>query len=127
MWDRLTPLDAAFLEAEDSDRHASLAIASVAVMEGPVPGQDEFVRAIAGRLPLVPRYRHKLRTVPLDLGRPVWVDDPSFDVAYHIRRTALPAPGVGRPGVGPSAKSTCTVRGDSAPVRCWLSNFCQSA
>ena len=49
--------------------------------------------AIAGRLPLVPLYRQKLRTVPFRLGRPVWVDDPDFDLRYHIRRTALPAPG----------------------------------
>jgi diacylglycerol O-acyltransferase len=44
-------------------------------------------------LPLVPRYRQKLHTVPLRLGRPVWVDDPHFDLGYHVRRTALPAPG----------------------------------
>ena len=48
---------------------------------------------LAGRLPLVPRYRQKLRTVPFRLGRPVWVDDPNFDLRYHVRRTALPAPG----------------------------------
>jgi WS/DGAT/MGAT family acyltransferase len=93
VWDRMSPLDAAFVELEDEDRHASLAIASVAVLEGPAPSQDEFVAAIAGKLTLVPRYRQKMRTVPLDLGRPVWVDDPGFDINYHIRRTALPAPG----------------------------------
>jgi diacylglycerol O-acyltransferase len=93
MLDRMSPLDAAFLDAEDEDKHASMAIAAVAVMEGPAPDQEEFVEAIAGRLPLVPRYRQRLRTVPLDLGRPVWVDDPSFDIRYHVRRTALPAPG----------------------------------
>ncbi len=93
MWDRMSPLDAAFVDLEDEDRHASLAIASVAVLEGPAPGHDEFVAAIAGKLPLVPRYRQKMRTVPYDLGRPVWVDDPGFDINYHIRRTALPAPG----------------------------------
>ena len=41
----------------------------------------------------MPRYRQKLRTVPFRLGRPVWVDDPNFDLRYHVRRTALPAPG----------------------------------
>jgi diacylglycerol O-acyltransferase len=89
----MTPLDAAFLEAEDSDRHASLAIASVAVLEGPVPPQEEFLAAVRGKVPLVPRYRQKLRTIPFDLGLPVWVDDPAFDLRYHVRRTALPAPG----------------------------------
>jgi diacylglycerol O-acyltransferase len=89
----MSPLDAGFLELEDEDRHASLAIASIAVLEGPAPSYEEFVAAVAGRLPLVPRYRHKARQVPLDLGRPVWVDDPHFDLRYHIRQTALPAPG----------------------------------
>jgi diacylglycerol O-acyltransferase / wax synthase len=91
--DRLNPLDAVFVDAEDTDPHASLAIASVAVFEGPVPSQEEFLTSLAGRLPLVPRYRQKLRTVPFRLGRPVWVDDPDFDLSYHARRTALPAPG----------------------------------
>jgi WS/DGAT/MGAT family acyltransferase len=91
--DRLNPLDALFIDAEDEDLHTSMAIASIAVFEGPAPSQEEFMAAVAGRLPLVPRYRQKLRTVPLRLGRPVWVDDPNFDLGYHVRRTALPAPG----------------------------------
>ncbi|MCF6508569.1 wax ester/triacylglycerol synthase family O-acyltransferase [Blastococcus sp. MG754426] len=89
----MNPLDAAFLEAEDEEPEASLAIASIAVFEGPPPGAGEFERMIAGRLPLVPRYRQKAREVPLDLGPPVWVDDPGFDLGYHLRRTALPSPG----------------------------------
>jgi diacylglycerol O-acyltransferase len=91
--DRLNPLDAVFVDAEDADPHTSMAIASIAVFEGPVPTQEEVLAHLAGRLPLVPRYRQKLRTVPLRLGRPVWVDDPGFDLRYHVRRTALPAPG----------------------------------
>src|SRR5690242_12989869 len=55
--EQLTPLDAAFLDAEDEDRHASLAIASVAILEGPAPDQETVIKAISGRLPLVPRYR----------------------------------------------------------------------
>src|SRR5262249_59883121 len=58
--DRLTPLDAAFIDAEDEDRHTSMAIASIAVFEGPAPSYDEFYQAVAGRLPLVPIYRRKL-------------------------------------------------------------------
>ena len=91
--DRLNPLDALFVDAEDEDPHTSMAIASIAVFEGPVPSQEEVLASLAGRLPLVPRYRQKLRTVPFRLGRPVWVDDPDFDLRYHARRTALPAPG----------------------------------
>ena len=48
---------------------------------------------VAGKLPAVPRYRQKVRFVPLQLGRPVWVDDPHFNLGYHLRHTALAAPG----------------------------------
>ena len=91
--DRLNPLDATFVDAEDGDPHVSMAIASIAVFEGPAPSHEEFLAYLAGRLPQVPRYRHKLRMVPFRLGRPVWVEDPDFDLRYHVRRTALPAPG----------------------------------
>ena len=91
--DRMNPLDAAFLEAEDEEPGVSLAIASIAVFEGPAPAHAEFRDALAGRLPLIPRYRQKARQLPWDLGAPVWLDDPDFDLDYHLRRTALPAPG----------------------------------
>jgi len=89
----LNSLDAAFVDAEDQDQNASFAIASIAIFEGPAPTYEEFLTAIAGRLPLVPLYRRKLRKVPFNLGPPVWVDDPNFDLRYHVRQTALPAPG----------------------------------
>jgi len=91
--ERLTPMDAQFVDAEDEDRHTSFAIASIAVFEGPSPTYDEFYAAIDGRLAMVPIYRRKLREVPFRLGPPVWVDDPNFDLRYHIRQTALPTPG----------------------------------
>ena len=91
--DRLSSLDALFVDAEDRDPHTSMAISSIAVFEGPPPTHEEFLAFLTGRLPLVPRYRQKLHTVPFRLGRPVWVDDPHFDLRYHVRRTALPAPG----------------------------------
>jgi WS/DGAT/MGAT family acyltransferase len=91
--EHLSPLDASFLDIEDRDPHASLAIASLAVVDGPVPGHAEFVEAIRGRLPLVRRYRQTVRRVPFDLAGPVWVDQPDVDLDYHIRRVALPAPG----------------------------------
>jgi WS/DGAT/MGAT family acyltransferase len=91
--ERLKPMDAQFIDAEDEDRQASFAIASIATFEGPAPTYDEFYAAIEGRLALVPIYRRKLRGVPLRLGPPVWVDDPNFDLKYHLRQTALPAPG----------------------------------
>ncbi len=91
--ERLNPMGAQFVDAEDQDRHASFAIASIAVFEGPAPSYDEFLHAVAGRLAYVPIYRRKLRTVPFRLGPPVWVDDPHFDLRYHLRQTALPTPG----------------------------------
>jgi WS/DGAT/MGAT family acyltransferase len=87
----MSPLDASFLHVEDAVTH--MHIGSVGVFEGPGPGAEEVRAAIAARLPLVPRYRQKVRFVPLTLGRPVWVDDPHFNLDYHVRRTALPSPG----------------------------------
>ncbi len=91
--ERLNPLDAQFVDAEDQDRNASFAIASVATFEGPEPTYEEFLQAIQRRLPLVPKYRKRLRMVPLRIGPPVWVDDPDFNLRYHVRQTALPPPG----------------------------------
>jgi diacylglycerol O-acyltransferase / wax synthase len=68
-------------------------VASVSVFEGPPPSHEEFRDHIASRLHLVPRFRQKLRFVPFAQGRPVWVDDPHLNLSYHVRQTALPAPG----------------------------------
>jgi WS/DGAT/MGAT family acyltransferase len=68
-------------------------VASTIIFEGPAPSHEEFRDHIASRLHLVPRFRQKLRFVPLDQGRPVWVDDPHLNLDYHVRQTALPAPG----------------------------------
>ena len=90
---QLNPMDAQFVDAEDQDKHTSFAIASIAVFEGPAPSYGEFLEAVAARLPLVPIYRRKLRTVPFRLAPPVWVDAPDFDLRYHVRHTAVPFPG----------------------------------
>jgi WS/DGAT/MGAT family acyltransferase len=89
--DRLTPVDAAFLHQEGAVSH--MHIGGLTIIEGPPPTMDEFLEQIRRRLHLVPRYRHKLAYPPLDAARPVWVDDPSFNLDYHVRHTALPAPG----------------------------------
>jgi len=89
--DRLTGLDASFLHMERAGAH--MHVASTIIFEGPAPSHDEFRDHIASRLHLVPRFRQKLRNVPLDQGRPVWVDDPHLNLEYHVRQTALPAPG----------------------------------
>jgi len=68
-------------------------IGGLTLVEGPPPTMDEFLEQIRKRLHLVPRYRQKLAYTAIDSGRPVWVDDPSFNLEYHVRHTALPAPG----------------------------------
>jgi WS/DGAT/MGAT family acyltransferase len=84
-------MDSSFLHVEDAVSH--MHIASVGIFEGPPPAYADLVAMINGKLPLVPRYRQVVRFVPLQLGRPVWVDDPHFNIEYHVRHTALPAPG----------------------------------
>ncbi len=87
----MSPLDASFLHVEDAVTH--MHIGSVGIFEGPPPARGGVTAAVARRLPQVPRYRQKVRFVPLALGRPAWVEDPHFNLEYHVRRTALPRPG----------------------------------
>jgi diacylglycerol O-acyltransferase len=89
--DRLTGLDSSFLHLERDSAH--MHVAGCAIFEGPAPAYEELVEAIESRLHLVPRYRQRLAFVPFGQGRPVWVDDPHFNAAYHVRHTALPKPG----------------------------------
>ncbi|HWC34558.1 MAG TPA: wax ester/triacylglycerol synthase family O-acyltransferase [Mycobacteriales bacterium] len=91
--DVLSRLDAAFLQAEDADEHVSMAISSVGIFDGAPPTHDELCRSLAARLPLIPRYYQRLRRYPLDVAAPVWVNDPDFDIDFHVRRTAVAAPG----------------------------------
>jgi WS/DGAT/MGAT family acyltransferase len=89
--DRLTALDASFLHLEDESSH--MHVAGVSIFAGEPPTHEELLGHVGGRLSLVPRFRQKLRFVPFSQGRPVWVDDPHFNLKYHVRSTALPPPG----------------------------------
>src|SRR6476646_8755591 len=89
--DRLSGLDSSFLHLERDSAH--MHVAGCAVFSGMAPAYEELVEAISSRLHLVPRYRQRLAFVPFDQGRPVWVDDPHFNITYHVRHTALPRPG----------------------------------
>ena len=91
--DHMSPLDSMFLDVEDGTTH--MHIGSCSVFEGPAPGYDDIVALIASKLPSIPRYRQKVRFVPGRLGRPVWVDDPHFNLDYHVRHSALPPAGSG--------------------------------
>jgi diacylglycerol O-acyltransferase / wax synthase len=93
--DRLSGLDAAFLEMESPTR--PMHVGSLLIFDPPEDPRrvrfSQVLRLVRSRLHLVPRYRQKLRYPPLHSGAPVWVDDPHFDLAYHVRHAALPAPG----------------------------------
>ena len=91
MTDRLTGLDSSFLHLERDG--TQMHVASTTLFEGPAPRYVEFRDHIESRLHLVPRFRQKLRFVPFGQGRPVWVDDPHLNLAYHVRHTSLPEPG----------------------------------
>ena len=88
---RLNATDASFLVQERQGSH--MHIGAVMVFEGPMPDIDDLKMHIQSRLHLVPRYRQKLMWAPMEAGRPFWVDDPEFNLAYHVRDAALPAPG----------------------------------
>jgi hypothetical protein len=76
-----------------SARLRQLHVGSALIFEGPPPSQTQLASAIECRLDLVPRYRQRVQQVPLELGRPVWVDDPRFCIDGHVRHATLPSPG----------------------------------
>src|SRR3954452_3016384 len=88
---RLSPLDASFLHIEDGSSH--MHVAAALLFTGDAPEYERLLAHIESRLGLVPRYRQRLAEVPLAQARPRWVDDERFDLRYHVRQTALPAPG----------------------------------
>jgi diacylglycerol O-acyltransferase len=90
-YERLSVLDELFLHLEGPNTH--MHIGGGAIFEGPPPDYDDVLHMVDTRLQKVPRFRQKLATVPLGLGRPVWVDDTHFNLEYHVRHTALPHPG----------------------------------
>ncbi len=93
MADRLSALDASFLYVEEPS--LPMHVGSVAILRRPGSGFDyaRVLALVSRRLAYLPRYRQYVEFVPGHLARPVWVDDADFDVSYHVRRSALPAPG----------------------------------
>ena len=89
--DRMSALDSGFYFAESEN--TPMHVGSVAVFDGPAPTYGDVVRLLLSKLPMVPRYRQRVREVPMQLGRPMWVDDPHFQILYHVRHTAVPRPG----------------------------------
>jgi WS/DGAT/MGAT family acyltransferase len=89
--ERLSTLDAEFLSLEDGIAH--MHIGAACVFAGPCPALEDVAALIGAKLHLIPRYRQRVRPVPMELGRPVWVDDPAFRLADHFHRVDLPPPG----------------------------------
>ncbi len=96
-YQRLSPQDATFLDLESPNQHMHIA-ATIVLRAGPLRtasgGIDiERISAfIVSRLHLLPRYRQRLARIPVE-GHPVWVDDPHFDIGYHVRHAGIPRPG----------------------------------
>jgi diacylglycerol O-acyltransferase len=89
--DRLTSIDASFLTNESDSSH--MHIGAVLIFEGPPPRYEDLVAHVRSRLHLVPRYRQRLGFPPAQTGRPMWIDDTTFNLEYHVRHSALPSPG----------------------------------
>lgn len=87
----MSPIDSSFLHVENAI--TPMHIGGVSIFAGPPPPFEDLRAMVAGKLGLVPRYRQKVRFVPLAVGSPVWIDDPHFSLDYHLRHTAVPPPG----------------------------------
>ncbi len=89
--ERMSTLDAGFFYVEHDN--VPMHMGSLALFEGPAPSHDELTRLFAAKLPSVPRYRQVVRTMPLEVLRPMWVDDEHFEIGHHLRHATVPAPG----------------------------------
>lgn len=93
MVDRLSPLDATFLALESPTAPMHVGGLIILEAEGGAFDWERMLVLLNERMHLIPRYRHKLRFVPGQIAHPVWVDDPKFDLIYHVQRMHLPQPG----------------------------------
>src|SRR5213080_1283573 len=89
--DRLSSVDVSFLTNESSSSH--MHVGAIMIFEGPPPSYEDLLEHVESRLHLVPRFRQRLAYPPLQAGRPFWIDDPTFNLEYHVRHSALPSPG----------------------------------
>lgn len=89
--ERMSALDAGFFYVEHDN--VPMHLGSLALFEGPPPSCEELTRLIAAKLSRVPRYRQVVRTMPLEVLRPMWVDDGHFEISHHVRHATVPAPG----------------------------------
>ncbi|HEU5023492.1 MAG TPA: wax ester/triacylglycerol synthase family O-acyltransferase [Spirillospora sp.] len=90
----MNALDAGMFFAENAT--TPLQIGTVIIFDGPAPRYPDLARQVLARLPLAPRCLQRVRTVPLNLAHPLWVDDQRFAIEHHVHHTSLPAPGGAR-------------------------------
>jgi WS/DGAT/MGAT family acyltransferase len=92
---RLSGLDASFLYLETPSSH--MHVSGIGVFDPSTaeewPSFERIIELTEERLHLAPSFRQRLVGIPFELHHPLWVDDPAFDIEYHMRRAALPAPG----------------------------------
>lgn len=93
--ERLTGLDAAFLSLETPSNHMHLiAVAILDPTEAPGGFTATTVkRLIESRLDRLPPFRRRVVRVPFGIHHPLWIEDPGFDIDFHVRQVALPSPG----------------------------------
>src|SRR4051812_46954334 len=108
---RLTGLDAGFLWMETAS--APMHVAGLAIYDPtnlPDYSIDNIKSMVQGRLHLAPPFRRRLVTVPFGLHHPIWIEDPDFDLDFHIRRIGVPSPG------GPHELAELAAHLDSLPL-----------
>src|SRR4051812_34893736 len=88
--ERLSASDMSSLLAERGAIHVN--VGATLVLEGDRPTLEELLAHVESRLALVPRFRQRGQSPPLELTNPVWADDDRFDLRWHVRHTALPRP-----------------------------------
>lgn len=93
MAERMSAVDASFLHLDEPGTPIHIGSVGIFSYDSEPLSYEQLLSLIRARLPYVPRYRQRLRRVPGGLANPVWVDDAAFDLAYHVRRSALPRPG----------------------------------
>jgi len=93
---QLSSLDAQFLAMESGGTYGhvgALALFDPSTAPGGAITSDDLARVVAGRIDQLPPFHQRLVRVPLGLDHPYWIEDPNFDLGFHIRDTAVPPPG----------------------------------
>ena len=92
---QLTGLDATFLALDSPTVYGH--VGSMSVLDPPIHGPaltlQRLTELVESRLHLAPPFRWRLAEVPFGLDQPYWIEDPHFDIEFHVRELALPAPG----------------------------------